>query len=167
MAPLKVGDKFPADVKFDYVKVADLDPTVCGRPIVYDADKEFAGKKVIIVSVPGAFTPTCQANHLPPYVQNIEELHAKSVDLVVFIAFNDAWVMNAWAKVNKVQRDDILFLADTKTQFAKNYGYTAGPDRNGRFAVIVEKDGTISYIENEPSPSGVSVSGYDAVLSKL
>jgi alkyl hydroperoxide reductase 1 len=81
---------------------------VCGVPTVYDADKNFAGKKVVIVSVPGAFTPTCQVNHLPPYIEKIEELHAKGVDLVLIIAYNDAWVMNAWAKVNKVSRDDIV-----------------------------------------------------------
>jgi alkyl hydroperoxide reductase 1 len=103
-----------------YVKVTDLDPTVCGVPIVYDADKEFAGKKVVIVSVPGAFTPTCQANHLPPYIKNIDNLHAKGVDVVAIIATNDAWVMNAWAKVNKVDRDDIvssLFHAHRQTDW--------------------------------------------------
>jgi len=167
MAPLKVGEKFPSGVKFDYVKVTDLDPTICGIPTVFDADKEFAGKKVVIVSVPGAFTPTCSVNHIPPYISNIEELHAKGVDLVVIIATNDAWVMNAWAKVNKVKRDDILFVADTKTQFGENHGFVANPQRNGRFAVIVEKDGTVSYIENEPKGGQVTVSGVEAVLSKL
>jgi alkyl hydroperoxide reductase 1 len=63
---------------------------------------------VVIVSVPGAFTPTCQVNHIPPYINNIDALHAKGVDLVLIIATNDAWVMNAWAKVNGVKRDDIV-----------------------------------------------------------
>jgi len=168
MAPLKVGDKFPEGVKFDWVPITDDDPTICGRPQEYDANKEWAGKKVVIVSVPGAFTPGCQAYHLPPYIQKIDDLKSKGVDIVAVIASNDGWVMNAWGKVNKVKGDDILFLSDTKSFFSKNHGWAAGMgDRNGRWAIVVDKDGTISYAENESSPSQVTVSGADAVLSKL
>jgi len=59
---------------YRWAPITDADPTACGRPQEYDANKEFAGKKVVIVSVPGAFTPGCQAYHLPPYIQNIDKL---------------------------------------------------------------------------------------------
>jgi len=168
MAPLKVGDKFPEGVKFDWVPITDLDATNCGRPQEYDANKNWAGKKVVIVSVPGAFTPGCQANHLPPYIKKLDDLKSKGVDLVAVIASNDGWVMNAWGKVNKVSGDDILFLSDTKSFFSKNYGWAAGMgDRNGRWAMVVDKDGTIKYAEVESSPGQVTVSGAEEVLAKL
>ncbi|GAB7360073.1 hypothetical protein MBLNU230_g7593t1 [Neophaeotheca triangularis] len=169
MAPLKTGDKFPEGVKFDWAPITDPDPTQCAMPQEYDASKEFAGKKVIVVSVPGAFTPGCQAYHLPPYIAQLDKLQSKGVDLVAVIASNDAWVMAAWGKVNGVKEGQpIYFLSDTKTGFSKNHGWAAGMgDRNGRWAMVVEKDGTISYAENEDKPSNVTVSGADAVLSKL
>jgi alkyl hydroperoxide reductase 1 len=83
------------------------------------------------------------------------------VDLVVVIASNDAFVMSAWARVNGVdQNKKIYFMSDTKTEFSKNYAWQAGMgDRTGRWAMIIEKDGTISYAENESSPREVKVSG--------
>jgi len=167
MAPLQTGDKFPTDVKFGWAPILDDDLTVCGRPQPYDASKEWAGKKVVIVSVPGAFTPTCSVNHIPPYIQNLETLKSKGVDKVAIIASNDPFVMNAWGKVNKVTGEDILFLSDTNTFFSKNHAWmTPNGDRNARWAIIVEKDGTVSYVGNEPAP-GVTVSGAEAVISKL
>lgn len=129
-------------------------------PQEYNASKEFAGKKVVIVSVPGAFTPGCQAFHIPPYLQNLDKLQSQGVDLVVVIASNDAWVMSAWGKVNGVKQDSkILFMSDTKTFFSKAHGWEAGMgDRNGRWAMIVEKDGKVSYAENESNPRQVTVS---------
>ncbi|KAF2479569.1 peroxiredoxin-2D [Neohortaea acidophila] len=169
VSELKVGDKFPEGVKFEYAPIQDADPTSCGVPQTYNASEEFKGKKFVIVSVPGAFTPGCQARHLPPYIENIEKLASKGVDLVIVIAFNDAWVMAAWGKVNGVTGDSkIKFMSDTKTNFSKGIGWMAGMgDRTGRYAIIVEKDGTVSYAEIEKSPREVSVSGADAVLSRL
>lgn len=137
-------------------------------PQTYDASKEFAGKKVVLVSVPGAFTPGCQARHLPPYIENLDAISQKA-DLVVVIASNDAFVMAAWGKVNGVgDSSKILFMSDSKTFFAKEHGWMAGMgDRNGRWAMIIEKDGTVSYAENEKSPREVTVSGAEAVLAKL
>jgi len=99
-----------------WVPIENDDPTICGRPQTYDASSEWAGKKVIIVSVPGAFTPGCQANHLPPYIKNMSALKAKGVDKVAVIAYNDAWVMNAWAKVNKVSGDDLVSFGEHNGQ---------------------------------------------------
>ncbi|KAF2753403.1 Redoxin [Pseudovirgaria hyperparasitica] len=169
MAPLKAGDKFPEGVKFEWAPITNADPTSCGKPQEYDASKEFAGKKVVLVAVPGAFTPGCQAMHLPPYIQLQDELQSKGVDKVVVIASNDSWVMNAWGKVNKVTGTDyLLLMSDSKTSFGKTHGWMAGMgDRLGRFAIVIEKDGTISYAEKEDNPSQVTVSGADAVLAKL
>jgi len=167
MAPLNVGDTFPDDVKFEWAPITDSDPTACGLPQTYDASKNFKGKKVVLFSVPGAFTPGCQARHLPPYIEKLEEFKKKGVDIVAVIASNDAWVMNAWGKVNGVKGDDILFLSDTKTFFSKNYGWAAGMgDRNGRWAMVFD-DGKVIYAENEKSPGEVNVSGAEAVLAKL
>lgn len=66
---------------------------------------DFKGKKVVIVAVPGAFTPTCQASHLPSYINNKDKLKAQGIDQVIVIAFNDPWVMSAWGKANGVKDD--------------------------------------------------------------
>ncbi|CAA9960217.1 hypothetical protein CFE70_003660 [Pyrenophora teres f. teres 0-1] len=167
MAPLKVGDTLPEGVKFEWAPITDSDPTACGLPQTYDASSAWANKKVVLFSVPGAFTPGCQAHHLPPYIAKAAEFKAKGVDIIATIASNDAWVMNAWGKVNGVKGDEVLFLSDTKTFFSKNYGWQAGMgDRNGRWAMVFE-NGKVVYAENEKSPGEVSVSGADAVLAKL
>lgn len=69
---------------------------------------EFKKKKVILVAVPGAFTPTCQVSHVPSYLNNAEELKKKGVDQVIFIASNDQWVMSAWGKANGVKDDFVV-----------------------------------------------------------
>lgn len=165
-----------------YAPITDPDITACGLPEEYDASKEFKGKKVVIVSVPGAFTPGCQARHIPPYLENINKIAEKGVDLVVVIASNDSWVMAAWGKANGVTGDSkVKFMSDSKTFFSKQIGWMAGSkytaktlftrretnadielallvgDRNGRWAMIVEKDGTISYAEID-APRQVEVS---------
>ncbi|KJX95669.1 peroxisomal matrix protein [Zymoseptoria brevis] len=171
MAPLKVGDKFPADVKFEWAPITDPDPTTCGIPQEYDASKEFAGKKVVLVSVPGAFTPSCSAYHIPPYIAQIDKLTAKGVDFVVVIASNDSWVMNAWGKVNGVKGDSkIMFMSDTKSVFYKNHGWDAGPgraDRSHRWVMVIERDGTVSVADVEKTTKDVDVTSVEAVLTKL
>lgn len=136
------------------------DPTACGMPQTFNASKEFANKRVVLVSVPGAFTPGCQAFHIPPYFSNLEKLLAKGVDLVVVIASNDAWVMAAWGKVNGAREDSrIRFMSDTKTFFSKEFGWSAGMgERNGRWAMVVERDGRVSVADCEESPRQVTVS---------
>lgn len=77
-------------------------------PINYNASKEWADKKVVLFAVPGAFTPGCSARHLPPYIENLEKIKASGVDVVAVIAYNDAFVMNAWSKANGIKNDDIV-----------------------------------------------------------
>ena len=151
-----------------WTPIEDDDATKCGMPQTYDASKEFSGKKVVLVSVPGAFTPGCSMRHLPSYIQHLDEISQKA-DLVVVIASNDSFVMAAWGKVNGVaDGNKILFMSDSKTFFSKEHGWMAGmADRNGRWAMIIEKDGTVSYAENESNPREVGVSGAEAVMAKL
>ncbi|KAI4249953.1 MAG: hypothetical protein LQ352_005471 [Teloschistes flavicans] len=134
--PVKAGDKFPEGVKFTYVPyTSDKEAiTSCGIPQQYDASKEFADKKTVLFAVPG-------------FIENLSEIKAKGVDLVVVIAFNDAWVMSAWSKANNI-KDEILFMTDADTKFSKSIGWTKG-ERTGRYAMVIDH-GKITYAENEP-----------------
>ncbi|KAL8726556.1 MAG: hypothetical protein Q9181_006001 [Wetmoreana brouardii] len=169
--PIKVGDSFPSDVKFTTVPYTPEKEAItsCGMPQEYDASKEFADKKVVLFAVPGifpfqlvmtanwlmigAFTPGCSVQHLPGYISHLGEIKSKGVDLVAVIAFNDAWVMSAWAKANKI-KDEImltsskLFLSDTDAKFSKSIGWVKG-ERTGRYAIIIDH-GKVTYAENEP-----------------
>ncbi|KAK6541351.1 hypothetical protein TWF694_007165 [Orbilia ellipsospora] len=164
---LKVGDTFPDDIVFSYVPYTEekADITACGVPINYNASKEFAGKKVVLFAVPGAFTPGCSARHLPGYIENLQSLKNKGVDVIIVIAYNDAWVMSAWAKANGVKNDDIIFASDAGLKFSQRLGWTKG-ERTARYALIID-DGKIVYAEIDDKPGVVSVSGAEAVLSKL
>ncbi|MCJ1387394.1 hypothetical protein MMC18_000237 [Xylographa bjoerkii] len=110
MSALKIGDSFPEGVTFSYVPYTpEKDSlTACGIPINYDASKEWVNKKVVLFSVPGAFTPGCSVRHLPGFIDNLEKIKSKGVDIVAVIAYNDAFVMNAWSKANGVKNDDIV-----------------------------------------------------------
>ena len=145
-------------IPFRWAPIDNAEPTAVSMPQEYDASKEWADKKVVLVSVPGAFTPGCQARHLPPYINNLDEILQKGVDLVAVIAFNDAWVMSAWGKVNGVKDSEkILFLSDTKSKLSQQIGWMAGMgERNGRWAMIIDH-GTISYAEQEQDPRKVTV----------
>ncbi|KAK6340000.1 hypothetical protein TWF730_001776 [Orbilia blumenaviensis] len=164
---LQVGDSFPEDIIFSYIPYTEEKAgiTSCGIPINYNASKEFAGKKVVLFSVPGAFTPGCSARHLPGYIEKLSDLKSKGVDIVIVIAYNDAFVMSAWAKANKVKNDDIIFASDGEAKFSKRLGWTLG-ERTARYALIID-NGKIVYAENEEKPGEVTVSSAEAVLSKL
>ncbi len=117
-------------------------------PQNYDASKEWADKKVVLFAVPGAFTPGCSVRHLPPYIEKLQEIKGKGVDVVAVIAFNDAWVMSAWGKVNGVKNDDIFFMTDPEAKFSKSVGWNMG-ERTARYAMIIDH-GKIVYAEKEP-----------------
>ncbi|KAE9380068.1 allergen Asp F3 [Stipitochalara longipes BDJ] len=165
MASLKVGDSLPSDVVFSYVPYQEgSEITACGIPINYDASKEWANKKVVLFSVPGAFTPGCSVKHLPGYIENLSAIKAKGVDVVAVIAYNDAFVMSAWSKANGIKNDDILFLSDPGTAFSKKLDWTLG-ERTARYALVIDH-GKIVYAEKEPGRE-VTVSSAEAVLAKL
>ncbi|KAJ9155677.1 hypothetical protein NKR23_g1816 [Pleurostoma richardsiae] len=165
--PLKAGDSFPEGVTFTYIPYTPEKASLgaCGLPIKYDASKEFKNKKVVVVAVPGAFTPTCTERHLPGFLEKKEELKAKGVDNLIIIAYNDAFVMSAWGKANGVQDDYTLFMSDDGLKFSKPIGWYAG-DRTARYALIVDH-GKVTYAEKETAMGALDVSGVDAVLSKL
>ncbi|KAG6811333.1 hypothetical protein H0H92_007953 [Tricholoma furcatifolium] len=164
---VKVGDKLPQGT-FTYIPYTpELDDSLaCGIPIKLSTEA-WKGKKVVLFSVPGAFTPTCHAKHLPPYLQKYEEFKAKGVNVIAVLASNDAYVMSGWGRVEKLE-DKILTLSDAGAEWSKSLGLsveTPGFTRTARYAIIID-DLTITYIEVEQAP-GVSVSGAEAVLARL
>ncbi len=130
----------------------------------------FAGKKVVLVSVPGAFTPTCSANHLPGYVDHADALRAKGVDTVACMSVNDTFVMHAWGNDRSVG-EDVLMLADGNGDYAKaldlemdGTGFGMGI-RSQRFAIVVD-DGVATHVHVE-APGEFKVSAAEAVLEVL
>ncbi|PWY92316.1 Redoxin [Aspergillus heteromorphus CBS 117.55] len=164
---LKAGDSFPSDVVFKYIPWTEEsgEITACGIPINFNASKEWADKKVVLFSVPGAFTPTCSVNHVPGYIQNIQQLKSKGVQTIAVIASNDPYVMSAWGKANKVTGDEFLFLSDPDAKFSESIGW-ANAGRTGRYAIVIDH-GKVTYAEIETKKGAVEVSGADAVLAHL
>ncbi|KAL6298518.1 1-Cys peroxiredoxin isozyme [Sparassis latifolia] len=171
MAPtVKVNDVVPSGT-FTYVPyTAELDAhTACGIPIQLSTN-EWKGKKVVIFSVPGAFTPTCHVNHLPPYLEKYDQFKAKGVDVLAVVAANDAFVMSGWARFQEL-KDKILALSDADAAWSKSLGLTVDLSSRGlgvrtaRYAIILD-DLVIKYVEVEPG-TDVTVSGADAVLAHL
>ncbi|KAK3330553.1 Redoxin [Apodospora peruviana] len=166
MSGLKAGDSFPEGVTFTYVPpTGDLNVTTCGVPIKYHASKEFQDKKVVVVAVPGAFTPTCQEQHITSYLSNLSALKEKGVDQVIFIASNDAWVMSAWGKANGIKDESILFMSDAGTEFSKSIGWVNG-DRTLRYAIVVDH-GKVVYADIDDVRGSIAKSGAEGVLAKL
>ncbi|KAH6697075.1 peroxiredoxin type-2 [Plectosphaerella plurivora] len=167
MPELKAGDSFPEGVTFQHIpytpEIAGFES--CGVPGPYHASKEFANKKVVVVSVPGAFTPTCSAAHLPGYIANADKLKAAGVDQVVFIAFNDPFVMSAWGKANNIKDDFFVFATDPAAAFSKSIGWTAG-ERTGRYAIVVDH-GKVTYAGVETVSGSLDNSGAEVVIAKL
>lgn len=154
------GDKIPA---VNLVKA-----TANGPEQVASADY-FAGKKVALFSVPGAFTPTCSAKHLPGYVEKLSDLKAKGVDEVACTAVNDAFVMQAWN--DRDGSEDITMLADGNGEFAKALGLEMDGSgfgmgqRGQRFSLIVN-DGTVEEV-NVEAPGDFKVSAAEYMLDQL
>src|SRR6185437_16210349 len=158
------------------IKVGDRMPSGTLKMMTKDGPKEvssedlFKGKKVVLFSVPGAFTPTCDAKHLPGFVQLADQIRAKGVDTIACMAVNDVFVMNAWGKHSGVA-DKIVMLADGNGHYAKALGleldasgYGMGT-RGQRFAIIV-KDGVAEHV-NVEAPGQFKVSAAEHVLSQL
>ncbi|KAI9501236.1 peroxiredoxin type-2 [Coemansia spiralis] len=168
---IKIGDEFP-QVQLKYVPYDAAAPNACKGPQLLDTKKDFAGKKVVIVGVPGAFSPTCSAQHLPAYVSKVDEIKAKGVDLIVCVSGNDFFVMDAWGKQQKVD-GKIIMAGDANGDLGRATGLALdlskvglGPVRLTRFAAIVD-NGKVSYLAVEPDSSEVAVSGAGDVLAAL
>ncbi len=139
-------------------------------PGAMSTDDLFAGKKVVVISVPGAFTPTCSMNHLPGFVEHAEKIAAKGVDTIACMAVNDVFVMDAWGKDRDVG-DHITMLADGNGEYAKALGLDFDASafgmgtRGQRFALIVD-DGVASYVAVE-KPGQFEVSSAESILENL
>jgi peroxiredoxin len=158
---ISVGDKIPAGT----LKVAGSDG-------ISDAstDDLFGGKKVVLFAVPGAFTPTCSAKHLPGFVEKADEIRAKGVDSIICLAVNDAFVMDAWGKAHNTS-DKVVMAADGSAEFTRALGLDFDASNFGmgvraqRFALIVE-DGVVRGTHVE-APMKFEVSSAEAILEQL
>ncbi len=158
---IKVGEKVPA------VKLKQMTPE--GMKDV-DTGEFFKGKKVVLFALPGAFTPTCSAKHLPGFVEKAAELRSKGVDAVACLSVNDAFVMNAWGKQQNAD-GKVQMLADGNGDFTRavglemdGSGYGLG-QRSQRYAMIVQ-DGVVKAL-NVEKPGAFEVSSVEAVLKAL
>ena len=158
---IKAGDRMPAGS----FKTMSKD-----GPRDLSTDELFKGKKVVLFSVPGAFTPTCDAKHLPGFLQLADQFKAKGVDTVACVAVNDVFVMNAWGK-NSGVGDKVLMLADGNGDYAKALGLTMDASRFGmgtrgqRFAIVAD-DGVARQVLVE-APGEFKVSAADHVLGMI
>ena len=158
---INVGDKMP---KGQFTRMGANGP----EPV--STDDLFRGKKVVLFSVPGAFTPTCSAKHLPGFINNFDQLKAKGVDTIAVMAVNDVFVMKAWGESSKAA-GKIQMLADGNGEYARALGLELDASKFGmgqrgkRFSVIVQ-DGVVKALNVEP-PGEFGVSSAEAALKQL
>ncbi len=159
---LGVGDRLP-EVNF---KILSGD-----GPVDISTSDVFGGKKVVAFAVPGAFTPTCDALHLPNYLGSLDAFKEKGVDTVACIAVNDPFVLEQWAKKSAAD-GKILFLSDFSAEFTKALGLefdasTAGLGmRSKRYAMLVE-DGVVKVLNIEELPKTLDISAAERILEAL
>jgi len=158
---IAAGDKMPAG---SFAIMTDTGPGAIST------DDLFSGKKVVLVSVPGAFTPTCSMNHLPGFIEQAATLRGKNVDTIACMAVNDVFVMDAWGKDRGVG-DDVMMLADGNGEYAAALGLELDASgfgmgqRGQRFAIIVD-DGVATHVAVE-APGQLEVSKAEAILEAL
>lgn len=158
---IKVGDKIPSVS----IKTMDKD----GMQTL-STDDIFKGKKVVLFALPGAFTPTCSAKHLPGFVNNAAAIKGKGVDTIACLSVNDAFVMDAWGKSQNAG-DNVLMLADGNADFSKAVGLTMDGTgygmgiRASRYAMVVE-NGVVKAL-NVEAPGAFEVSSAEAVMKAL
>jgi peroxiredoxin len=158
---IKVGDKLP-DVTLKKMSAGKIED-------VSTADL-FGGRKVVLFAVPGAFTPTCSAKHLPGFIEKADEIKAKGVDEIVCLSVNDVFVMGAWADAQG-SGDKVTLVADGNGEFSKAIGLEMDGSnfgmgtRSQRYAAVVE-DGVVTHLAVE-EPAQFKVSSAEAVLEAL
>ena len=158
------------------IKVGDKVPSVTLREMTSDGpkpvttDELFAGKKVAFFALPGAFTPTCSAKHVPGFVQNYDALKAKGVDSIVCLSVNDAFVMGAWGK-DQGAGDKVRMVADGNGEFTEAVGLTMDGSKFGmgkrsqRYSMVVD-NGVVKSL-NVEQPGAFEVSSADYMLSLM
>lgn len=156
------GDKIPE---------ATLTQMTADGPSQVRTSDYFAGRTIALFAVPGAFTPTCSARHLPGFLDKSAELRAKGVDEIACVAVNDPFVMGAWGKANDAD-GKVTMLADGNGDFARALGLevdlsAAGlGKRSGRYSMLV-KDGKVAVLNVEASPGGLDVSSAEHLLTQI
>ena len=158
---IKVGDRIPS-TKLK-MKTADGINEV-------STDELFGGKKVVVFALPGAFTPTCSAKHLPGFIQQADAIRAKGVDSIACVSVNDAFVMDAWGR-DQGAGDKVMMLADGNADFTEALGLSFDASgfgmgkRSQRYAMVVE-DGAVKSLHVE-QPGAFEVSSAESVLKAL
>ena len=139
-------------------------------PQAKTTDDVFKGRRVVLVGVPGAFTPSCHRNHLPGFVANREQILARGVDAIAVTSVNDVFVLDAWAKASGAE--GIEFLADGNADFAKAAGLEMDGTgfglgiRSKRYAALID-DGVVRVLNIEENPSKAEASGAEALLKVI
>ena len=157
---INVGDRVPQTT---FMKATSEGP----QPV--SSDEYFRGRRVALFSVPGAFTPTCSAKHLPGFVDKAEDLKSKGVDEIACTAVNDAFVMGAWAE--SANADNVTMLSDGNGQFAEALGLVMDGSKHGmgkrgqRYSMVVN-DGVVEQL-NVEEPGAFNVSSADYMLERL
>ena len=165
---IKVGDKLPSGTLSEYIEVEGDGCTV--GPNEFKVDDLVKGKKVVIFGLPGAFTPTCSAKHVPGYVQNRDQLKAKGVDEVMCMSVNDPFVMGAWARDQK-SGGKIRMMGDGSATYTKALGLELDLNARGmgtrcqRFSMLVD-NGVVKTL-NVEAPGKFEVSDAGTMLKQL
>jgi glutaredoxin/glutathione-dependent peroxiredoxin len=165
---IKVGDKLPAGSLSEFVEVATAGCAV--GPNDFKVDDLTRGKKVVIFGLPGAFTPTCSAKHVPSYLANIDKLKAKGVAEVICMAVNDPFVMGAWARDQKAA-GKIRMMGDGSASYTKALGLELDLSARGlgmrcqRFSMLVD-DGVVKVM-NVEAPGKYEVSDAETLLKQM
>ena len=164
---LKVGDKLPAGTLQEFIEVEGNGCSL--GPNSFDIEKSVAGKTIAVFALPGAFTPTCSAQHVPGYVKSAAELKAAGVDEIWCISVNDAFVMGAWGREQKAA-GVVRMMADGSAEFTKAVGLTLDLTARGmgvrsqRYSMLVV-DGVVQAL-NVEAPGKFEVSDADTMLKQ-
>jgi len=165
---IKIGDRLPAGSLSEFIEVETAGCTL--GPNDFKVDDLTRGKKVVLFGLPGAFTPTCSAKHVPSYVANYDKLKAKGVDDILCISVNDAFVMGAWGKEHN-SGDNVVMLGDGSAEFTKAIGLELDRVKEGmgirsqRYAMLVD-NGVVKKLHVE-KPGEYAVSSAEAMLEAL
>jgi len=165
---IKVGDRLPEGTLQEFIEVEGEGCTI--GPNTFKVEDLVKGKKIAIFALPGAFTPTCSAKHVPSYLANFDKLKAKGVDETWCISVNDAFVMGAWSRDQKAG-GKIRFMADGSAEYTKKLGLTLDLTarglglRSNRYSMLVD-DGVVKTLDVE-APGKFEVSGGETMLKHL
>lgn len=165
---IKVGDRLPEGKLSEFIETASESCAI--GPNTFDVSELAKGKKIAIFGLPGAFTPTCSAKHVPGYVQHAGELQAKGVDEIWCISVNDAFVMGAWGREQK-STGIVRMMADGSATFTKALGLDADFSKNGmgtrsrRYSMLVD-DGVVKQLNIEEGGK-FEVSNAETMLKQL